>query len=116
MMASSSGEVTSPGALKAQPTARATANEAANPSVTNPSRLPPELLDVDLQPGQEQQEGQADQRQDLQGHVHLDPAEHGGPEHDAGDDLQHRARQPQRRRRPEQKRDRERDHGHKGEP
>jgi hypothetical protein len=45
---------------------------------------------VDLQPGQEQQERQADQREHLDRRVHLDPGEHRRAEHDPGNDLQHR--------------------------
>jgi len=44
--------------------------------------------EVDLEAGEEQQEGQADQGEDLDGPIDGDPAENRGSEHDAGEDLQ----------------------------
>jgi len=63
-----------------------------------------EVLELDLEPGKEQQEGEAEQRQDLDRRVELDPAEHGGPDHDADHDLEHDRRQAQAREQPKQER------------
>ncbi len=67
-------------------------------------RPPAQLVEVDLQAGEEEQERQADDRQHGHRLVDLDPAEHGRPDDDPEDDLQHDGRQPQRRRQPEEKR------------
>jgi hypothetical protein len=44
---------------------------------------------VDLQPGEEQQEPQAEQGEDRHRQVDVHPAEHGRSDDDAADDLQH---------------------------
>jgi len=59
-----------------------------------------EVLELDLEPGEEQQEGEAEQGQDLDRRVELDPPEHGGPDHDADHDLEHDRRQTSIGRRP----------------
>ncbi|HEX7163219.1 MAG TPA: hypothetical protein VF223_18540 [Trebonia sp.] len=49
-------------------------------------------LDVDLKPGEEQQHAQPKRAQHLHRRVDARPAEDGRSDHDAEDDLQHRAR------------------------
>jgi hypothetical protein len=68
------------------------AMEAAAMTRSEPSDAkgpPAQAVDVHLQAGQEEQEGQAHHRQDVHGEVDLNPAEPGGPDHDPGDDLEH---------------------------
>jgi len=50
---------------------------------------------VDLQPGEEEQEGQAEQGEDRHRQVDVDPAEHRRPDDDAADDLQDHGRDAQ---------------------
>src|SRR4051812_6250687 len=57
---------------------------------------------VDLQPGQEQQEGQPEQRQDLHREIDVQPAEHGRAERDSGDDLEDHRRDAQPGQEPDQ--------------
>jgi hypothetical protein len=61
------------------------------------STRPRQALEVDLESGEEQQEGQPDQRQDRDRQVHLDPSQSRGPDHDAQHDLQHDSGKPQAR-------------------
>src|SRR5205085_11347478 len=60
--------------------------EEADPS--QPEEPTPQAGHVDLQPGQEQQEGEAHQGQDLDGQVDLDPPEARRPDGHPGDDLE----------------------------
>ena len=55
----------------------------------------PQVVHVDLQPGQEEQERQAEQGQDRHRQVDVNPAEPGRPDDDAADDLQHDRRDAQ---------------------
>jgi len=59
---------------------------------------------VDLQPGQEQQERQAEQGEDRHRQVDVHPAEHRWPDDDAADDLQDDRRDPQPREVPDRER------------
>ena len=97
-MTTSTGVLTQPAASRVSPigTPRASVTQVPEHRAAQQGALQPAY--VDLQPGQEQQEGQPDQAQDLHRQVHLDPAEHGRPEHDSGDQLEHDRRQPQPRR------------------
>ncbi|MDP1849532.1 MAG: hypothetical protein Q8K79_17230 [Solirubrobacteraceae bacterium] len=63
-----------------------------------------QLLELDLQAGEEQQEDQADERDDGDRRVDLDPAEHRRADDDPQDDLQHDGRQPQTRQQSERER------------
>ena len=74
-----------------------------------PQQRPAELLELDLQPGQEQHEREPDQRDDLDGLIDLGPAEHRRADDDAGDDLEHHRGQLQAREEAEDERRGERD-------
>jgi hypothetical protein len=63
-----------------------------------------ELMDVDLEAGEEEQETEAEQRRRLHGLVHLDDVEHGRAQHDSRDDLDDRARHRKPRNEAEQER------------
>ena len=56
-----------------------------------------ELRRIDLQPGQEEQEGQSQQGEDLEWQVNLDPTQTGRAHGDTGEDQQHRSRNLDRR-------------------
>ena len=63
--------------------------------------------DVDLEAGEEEQEGEPDEREHLDRLVDLDPAEHRRADDDPEDDLEHHRRQPQLRHEAERERRRE---------
>ena len=75
----------------------AIANDAAKPSAVSFRIRPRRRCDVDLEAREEQQEGQADERQDRDGEVGLDPAESGRTDHDAEHDLEHDRGEPEAR-------------------
>ena len=77
-------------------TTSAIANESAKPSSVSAQHAAAQLLELDLEPGEEQHEREAEQRDHLDRLVDLDPAEHGRPDDDPGHDLEHHRRQPQR--------------------
>ena len=95
MIATSSGVCTRPAALSPKPTTTAIANESAKPSAVSAQHPPAQLLELDLEPGEEQHERQTDERDHRDRLVDLDDAEHRRPDDDAGDDLQHHGGQPQ---------------------
>ena len=65
-----------------------------------PQHRPPQAADVDLQPGEQQEEAQTDRRQHLQRSVHVHPAEHLWTDDDTQEDLENeRKRQTDSRRR-----------------
>ena len=68
-------------------------------------------VDVDLQPGQEQQHAKAQLGQDLHRRVDTRPAEDRRADDDAGDDHEHRARHGQPGQQAEHDRDEDRDRG-----
>ena len=70
-----------------------------------------QAVHVDLQPGQEEQEGQAEQGQDRHRQVNVDPAEPGRPDDDAADDLEHDRRDAQPRREADRQRGKDGDGG-----
>jgi hypothetical protein len=79
-----------------------------------------EPLRVDLDPGEEQEEAEAEEREDVGGDIDAEPVEAGRTDDDAEHDLEHDGGQPQRRRklddqRREQGDDRDREHGLEGE-
>jgi hypothetical protein len=59
-----------------------------------PQQPAAELCEVHLQTGEEEQIGEPDQGEHLDGLVHLDPAQHRRADHDAGDYLEDDRRQP----------------------
>ena len=54
------------------------------------------LLELDLEPGKQEQEGEAEQAHQLYRLVDRRPAEHRGAEHDSEHDLEHDRREAQR--------------------
>ena len=60
-----------------------------------PQQAPAQPVEVDLEPGEQEQEGEPEQRQHLHGLVVRGPAEHLRPDHDPEQDLEHDRRQPQ---------------------
>ncbi len=107
MTAISSGESTIPAAYRAKAAPSASASEIANPSRGLAQQAALERRQVDLEPGEEEQEGEAQQGEHLDRLVDLDPSEHRRPEHDPEHDLQHHRGQPQLRRQAEHERRRE---------
>src|SRR6516165_6110468 len=86
------------------PTSLSTCPASLSTGTTRPSEVaengvaeqpPPEAMHVDLQPGEEQQERQAEQGEDLHRQVDVHPAEHRRPDDDAADDLEHDRRDAQ---------------------
>jgi hypothetical protein len=73
------------------------------------STRPAQLLELDLEPGEEEDEREAEQRDHLDRLVDVDPAEHGRADDDPGHDLEHDGRQQQAREEAEQQRRREGD-------
>ena len=66
MIATSSGVSTRPPALEPEAdTTSAIANESAKPERGQPQHRPAQLLELDLEPGEEEHEREADQRDDL---------------------------------------------------
>jgi hypothetical protein len=70
-----------------------------------------EAVVVDLKAGDEEQEGQSEERHELDGRVDLDPAETRRADHDADHDLEDDGWKPEPRREAECERDREGDRG-----
>ena len=79
-------------------------HEAEQRDAEDPAAQPAEL---DLEPGEEQQHRQADGRHDDHRVIHVHPAEHGRPEHDAEHQLEDDRRQAQRGHEAERERGRE---------
>jgi hypothetical protein len=80
------------------------------PSPGEAQRRAAELVEVDLQPGQEEEEGEAQRGEHLDRQVDVDPVKD-GPEQDAGHDLQHDGRNANTRRQSQKER---REEGHCG--
>ena len=57
----------------------------------------PEPIRVDLEPGEEEEEPETEEREDLGRHVDPEPVEPGGADEDAERDLEDDRRHPQRR-------------------
>jgi hypothetical protein len=88
----SNGLSTSPARFSTQPTAPASANVPARPTTTSRPRGPAQLLDIDFQPGKEQQETQSHDRQRLNHGVRPHDIQHRRTEDHTGQDLGDRAR------------------------
>ena len=104
MIAISSGSSAIPARSRTKPAASASASESAKPSEAARKSAPAQRREIDLEPGEEEQEREPDQSQDLDRLVDLDPAEQRRPDHDPDHDLQHHRRQPQPRHQPERQR------------
>ena len=78
----------------------AAAGECEGPAAERPK--------VDLQAGEEEEEGEPDRREHVDRHVRRHPAEHRWAEHNPGDDLEDHGGKPEGRHEAEQERGTER--------
>jgi hypothetical protein len=99
MIAINSGDLTRPPASRPRPIAKPIASET-----TKPSPVAAEAVVVDVEPCDQEQERQPDQRQDLDRLVRLRPPEHRGADQDAEHDLEHDVREPEPRDEPDRER------------
>ena len=79
MIATSSGVSIRPAALSSSADGDGERERDAKPSAASLSSRSAQPLEVDLEPGEEQQEGEPDQRDDLDRLVDLDPPSTDGP-------------------------------------
>ena len=113
MIATSSGVSTRPAALSPKRGDDRDRERDRPSDRRQPQQPPSQAVEIDLEPGEEEQEGESEQGEDLDRLVELDPAEHGRADHDPGDDLEDDRGQPQPRGEAEQERRRECDrHDH----
>jgi hypothetical protein len=70
---------------------------------------PAETVEVDLEPGEQEQEGETEQGQRPHRRVHLRPAEHGRADEDPADELEHHGGKRRPRQQSQQERRQERD-------
>ncbi len=82
------------------------------PDPRQPGDVSPELGQVDLEAGEEEEEGKAHESQNLDGQVDGHPAEHRRSHHDAGHDLEHDGWDTDARHQSDQERCRHRDRRH----
>ena len=111
MIASKNGW--SAGTASQKKTAQSTPSAAETPNASPASRDSglAQPVDVDLQPGEEQQHAEAKLGQDLHRSVDARPAKDRRADDDAGDDHEHRARHRQPGQQAEHDRDEDRDRG-----
>ncbi len=100
-----------PAAERATPTARAITKETAKPMPASRSGRPRSALEVDLQTGEEEQEGQPEEGEDADHGVGLDPPEDGRADDDPRDDLEDHRGKPQTRQEADRQRGEQRHRG-----
>ena len=111
MIASRNGWCACPASQKRPAQNTPSAADTPNAIAREPRQRTPQPVDVDLQPGQEQQHAEAKLGQDLHRSVDTRPAKDRRADHDPGDDHEHRARHRQPGQQAEHDRDDDRDRG-----